>query len=159
VQPSTLVERWTGTKWVVMSSPNSGTTGTALYGISCVSAVLCQAAGHRQNGGTEWTTIETWRGARWDVSATPNLGMRSVFSGISCDQSAECLAVGATNSGMLGRALIERWKGVGWTVVSTPNRVASTNELYAVAKSSPTTWIAVGESNINGGRTLALIGR
>src|SRR5205823_2250513 len=42
----TLIERWDGTSWSIVPSPNATTTNNALYGVTCVSASDCWAAGY-----------------------------------------------------------------------------------------------------------------
>src|SRR6266550_2107815 len=43
----TLIERWDGTSWAIVSSPNAGVTqGNFLYGVTCVSASECWAVGY-----------------------------------------------------------------------------------------------------------------
>ena len=43
----TLIERWDGTSWAIVSSPNtSPTQANFLYGVTCVSASDCWAVGY-----------------------------------------------------------------------------------------------------------------
>ena len=46
----TLIETWNGTAWSIVPSPNQGTTGSLLSGVSCVSAGACTAVGYYGSG-------------------------------------------------------------------------------------------------------------
>ena len=73
----TLIESWTGSKWSVVPSPNRGGSngGSVLYGVSCVSATACNAAGSyihtSTSGSTGRTLIESWNGTNWSVVPSP----------------------------------------------------------------------------------------
>lgn len=41
----TLIERWNGTSWAIVPSPNNGTQSNALSGVTCSSASECWAVG------------------------------------------------------------------------------------------------------------------
>src|SRR5690242_18204475 len=44
---TTLIERWNGTSWSILASPNpAGATGSYLNGVSCTSATSCLAVGY-----------------------------------------------------------------------------------------------------------------
>jgi hypothetical protein len=48
----TLVERWNGISWEVQSSPNpAGSTESALFDVSCISASVCGSVGSAKIGG------------------------------------------------------------------------------------------------------------
>src|SRR5580692_7931135 len=55
----TLAETWNGTGWSVANSPNKGTTGDTLDGISCVDSTDCTAVGeYNKRSGDLKTLIE-----------------------------------------------------------------------------------------------------
>ena len=57
----TLIERWNGTNWSIMSSPNEGAGDNQLNGVTCLSPTSCLAVGSTADaGGSEQTLIETW---------------------------------------------------------------------------------------------------
>src|SRR4029077_539499 len=69
----TLIERWDGSSWAIVSSPNtSATQFNVLYGVTCASASDCWAVGDYYTGNTQ-TLIERWDGRSWAIlsSATP----------------------------------------------------------------------------------------
>jgi hypothetical protein len=56
----TLAERWNGTSWSIMATPNpSGFTFAAMWSVSCTSATVCSAPGYYKNSaGTELALTE-----------------------------------------------------------------------------------------------------
>ncbi len=94
----TLVESWNGTAWSVVSTPNPRMTfyGDQLNGVSCISAVSCQAVGVWANSNSTWVTlIESWNGSRWSILSSPNRGTTyDYLNGISCPSTVSCKAVG-----------------------------------------------------------------
>jgi hypothetical protein len=71
----TLVETWDGTSWTITPSPNVGTNGSVLIGLSCPSASFCVAVGVGDG-----TLIETWDGAKWMVVPSPSPGKEGTYS-------------------------------------------------------------------------------
>ena len=69
----TLVERWNGTTWSTMTSPNpSGADSSTLDGVSCASSTNCDAVGYFDVSSTEKTLAEHWSGTTWAIAPTPN---------------------------------------------------------------------------------------
>jgi hypothetical protein len=133
---STLVERWNGSGWKIIKSPNPvGATNSQLAAVSCTTATSCIAVGRTAlTGGSDFTLVEHWDGARWRMVPSPNPAgsTYSVLSGISCPSRLECAAVGYTISRKgRGAPLIERWNGRAWSIV--PNPRANAAELTSVA--------------------------
>src|SRR5207253_4952654 len=66
----TLVERWNGTAWSIVHSPDSPAGPSALSGISCLAGNNCFAIGYvtdRQYSYLSSTLAERWNGARWSI--------------------------------------------------------------------------------------------
>ena len=68
----TLVERWDGTRWSIVSSPNPAGAGRAdLDGVSCHGLTSCFAVGNwgapLVAGKPTKTLIEHWNGTRWSI--------------------------------------------------------------------------------------------
>jgi hypothetical protein len=155
----TLAESWNGTRWSVAPSPNRGSGGNALYGVSCASAAACMAVGasglasggaSRLSGSQQQTLIESWDGTRWSVLPSPSPGSTgSALFGVSCVSDDVCAAVGATgNSGGIERPLAESWDGTRWSVVPSPG--IGIFGLEGVSCISATACTAVGRGLIGG---------
>src|SRR5713226_4126227 len=66
----TLIERWNGTSWRVVSSPSPGSLLNLLNGVAAVSASNIWTAGYYNSS----TFIEHWNGTRWSIASSPNVG-------------------------------------------------------------------------------------
>jgi hypothetical protein len=68
-QSSTLTERWNGTKWKVVASPNPGAHSNSLNAISADAANDAWVAGQDNNrpGGFK-NLLEHWDGSTWTAS-------------------------------------------------------------------------------------------
>ena len=97
-QYQTLVESWDGTTWSIAPSPNNGTAGNDLLGVSCQSANSCQAVGlyFVTSLGHYRTLVESWDGTTWSIVPSPNNGTGyNVLAAVSCRRAARsCQAVG-----------------------------------------------------------------
>jgi hypothetical protein len=132
----TLIERWDGTSWAIVSSPNTSTTqSNFLLGVTCVSASECWAVGYYYNDNViSQTLIERWDGTSWTIVSSPNTSATDYnsLSGVTCVSASECWAVGYyfTSDNFVDQTLIERWDGTSWSIVSSPN--TSTTEANVV---------------------------
>ncbi len=136
-EEKTLVERWNGSEWAVVASPNpAGKKLSQLRGVSCTSASVCMAAGSAR---TVWTSAasvtlaERWNGSEWALQTTPNpAGAEvSLLNDVSCSTATACMAV--------GNGLAEAWDGTEWKLSSS-----SLPTLYGVSCVSATSCTAVG---------------
>ena len=71
----TLIERWNGTGWAVVPSPNlTGNSNNTLNGISCASAQSCMAAGWASAGVSQSTLAMRLAAGTWTITPTPSPG-------------------------------------------------------------------------------------
>ena len=147
--------------WSVVHSPNRRAGGNFLDAVSCVSANMCMATGHRLNSiGALVTLAERWDGTRWSLVPSPNLGRsNNELVAVSCASAAACMAVGFTQGGP-GGTLAESWNGTRWSVVPTPNPGVTAHALNGVSCPSPGACMAAGYffSHHPSYRTLTLVG-
>jgi hypothetical protein len=143
--PRTLIESWNGTSWSAVPSPNRGSDGDPLSGVSCVSAAACTAVGPQTSGVgcVRRTLIESWNGTSWSVVPSPSPGSGDDLGGVSCVSAAACTAVGYYSIGSGHKTLIESWDGTSWSVVPSPN-VAPNDYLDGVSCASTAACTAVG---------------
>src|SRR5436309_1974212 len=131
----TLIERWDGTAWTIVSSPNAGVAqGNFLYGVTCVSTSECWAAGYYNAAGAAQTLIERWDGTSWAIIASPNASTQTdVLFGVSCRSASDCWAAGYHTTNSVSQTLIEQWYGKAWTIASSADTSATKNPvLHAV---------------------------
>ena len=64
--------QWNGSSWTLQTTPSpSGTSGTALLGVSCTSANACTAVGTYTADSRSRTLAERWDGVSWKIQPTP----------------------------------------------------------------------------------------
>ena len=156
----TLAKVWNGTTWTVQTTPTpSGSTDSALTGVSCTSSTMCTAVGDSENSDENNVTLaEVWNGTTWSIQSTPNPSGAAAmclttldctaFTGVSCTSSTACIAVGFyANSNNFYFTVAEIWNGVSWAIQSSANPTgAPISSLDAVSCTSPTACTAVGYS-------------
>jgi hypothetical protein len=159
--PSTTVaERWDGTSWQVVPSPNPpGATWSELNGISCPLPRICFAVGFWRTdpnspfgSGIPRPLIELWDGTSWSIQPGPDVPQGSLDA-VSCSGLLACTAVGSVLDQSLHQPLAERWDGTGWHVQSTPTPNSTDpheNSLLAVSCPRRGTCTAVGGSTTFG---------
>jgi hypothetical protein len=153
---NTLIERWNGTAWSIVTSPNtSATQGNFLNDVTCTSASDCWAVGSYYNGSVGRTLIEHWNGTTWSIVTSPNTSATqgNGLSGVTCSSASDCWAVGLYNisSVDVDQTLIEHWNGRAWSIVNSPNTSATqSNYLSDVTCASASNCWAVGYYNFTG---------
>jgi len=131
VARQTLIERWDGTSWTTVVSPNAlGPLDSYLSRVTCASANDCWAVGHSNDSITiDQRFIVRWDGTAWAPATLPDpLATReSVLGGIACPSSSDCWAAGSLGAGGTARSLVIRWDGTSWSSAATPT-VGTTEE-------------------------------
>jgi len=167
----TLVERWNGTSWSTVASPNPPGTYPMLSSVSCTSATNCVAVGNYHDNANEMKTlIEQWNGTHWKLATNPNPTAQitdpqskiactsattcdSTLLAVSCTTTTNCVAVGNYNYHLRNnffftvRTLVEHWNGTRWMITASPNRPGAASSLDAVSCTTTTNCTAVGASN------------
>ena len=141
----TLIERFNGSAWSAVSSPNQGSGNNALNGVSMISGAGW-AVGYAQ-AGTYQPLALGWDGTRWSLASTGSFPSDALFTGVDtlADGSAWAVGFQRTVTGTR-QTLIEQESGGAWTPVASPNDGTATtdNSLTAVAGTQATGLWAVG---------------
>jgi len=162
--PQTLIERWNGNAWTIVSSPNTNTAQeNILYSVACTSTSACWAVGSAIDAitGLSQTLIEQWNGSSWAIVTSANtlIPQNNYLYGVTCTSGSNCWATGYYNNGLADQTLMEQWDGDSWALVASPNTLLTeTNRLSSVACASAAECWAAGYSN-NGSSDQALIQR
>lgn len=158
----TLVERWDGSQWTIIPSPNVGLDDNHLLSVDVVSENDVWAVGYYLNEfGIAQTLVERWNGIQWEIIPSPNttpLRDNELLS-VQAVAANDVWAVGYYIDDLgVGQTLTMRWQGKGWTVVPSPNTGPEGNALHDLAIISATDIWAVGFSISTGNllRTLAM---
>ena len=146
----TLIERWNGTSWSIISSPSPGSFYNTLGGVTAVSASDVWAVGDDAGSHAGQTLIEQWNGSSWSVVSSPNVGSGSNYLyAVTALSGNDVWAVGMyLNSSSIWQTLSEQWNGSNWHVVPSANKGTHSNGLAGVSSISGTgvVW-AVGSYN------------
>jgi hypothetical protein len=146
----TLIERWNGNSWSVISSPNptpplsGGPVSNELYGLDAVSANDVWAVGTSVDFGAGQTLVVHWNGTRWSVVPSPSPGQFGWLRSVSAISANDVWAVGTHYVNGLSVTLILHWNGSTWSVVPSPNDGPFTQELFEVRAVSADDGWAVG---------------
>lgn len=150
---ATLVERWNGSGWKKIGSPNvHGSTDSRLEGVYCFGASECLAVGEYVDSlGNTYPFVEQWNGRRWSISRSPVPGRSAVPSSVeeylhavTCVSGNTCFAVGYDSSH--SRSLIEQWNGAQWVIVGGPPVHGKTDPTLQGATCTSVSCLAVGAS-------------
>jgi hypothetical protein len=115
---NTLIERWNGTQWRVVASPNAGTTGdrNTLTSVDALSNTNAWAVGSTLTATSRKSLIQRWNGTSWTIVSSPNPGtLSNSLLGVAATGPSDIWAVGWKNSGNGLRSLLLHYDGTGWT--------------------------------------------
>lgn len=139
--------------WALVSSPNQGTLGNHLYGVSAISASDSWAVGDYNDGPYKHfarTLTEHWNGSKWSIVKSPNPFTGSndsdILQAVAAISASNVWAVGSygDDTGLNTKTLIVHWNGSAWSVVPSPNPSLVQN-LYGIAVVSASDIWAVGD--------------
>jgi hypothetical protein len=142
----TLIDRWNGSSWSIVDSPNGASNENNLFRVSCASSTLCFAVGYEgpfvPNG---HVLMERWDGGAWTIVSPPRIAgaQNSLLRDIQCLSSTLCFAVGQylpSGAYVNSQGLIEQWDGRSWTVKPDVHE----GLLYAVSCASAFLCFALG---------------
>jgi hypothetical protein len=142
----TLIERWNGTRWSIVPSPNGGSGSNQLTSVWARSASDAWAAGTWSDGSAGRTLIEHWDGHSWTIVPSPSVGTGdNQLMGLSGSATSDLWAVGFyfDTGAQQYRTLTEHWDGVSWSVIPSADP-ATADWLNAVVALSVNKTEAVG---------------
>lgn len=138
---NSLIEHWDGTKWSIVSSPNTSAIGI-LNAVTAISANNIWAVG---SGGL----IEHFNGTNWSIVSAP-AGTGNLH-GVSGSSSSDIWAVGGVGRHPATQVL--HFNGTTWSIVSSPSP-AFDSVLESVVAIAPNNAWAVGVTNVGPTQTL-----
>ena len=146
----TLIERWNGTAWSVVPSPNTGgLLDNRLLSIEAVSASDVWAVGYYYDEDAIARTLTLhWNGTDWRIIDSPNNGtstQNNYLYDLAVVSSSEIWAAGYyMNANGTPRSLLLRWDGAQWSVSPSPGIGSGPNVLTSIDASSASDVWAVG---------------
>jgi hypothetical protein len=120
---STLIQRWNGTSWSIVDSPNGPNSGdNYLSGVAAVSSNDVWAVGHYTDAnGVEQTLTLRWDGSEWAREISPNRPGNNRLVSVAVVSGNQVWAVGYSGSANPHQTLTMRWNGTQWEIMSSPN--------------------------------------
>ena len=121
-----LALAWNGAVWKIQNTANplqaANGTRMALDGVSCVSALFCEAVG--QSSSPVGGGAEVWNGTRWALQAVPGGPLTSV----SCTSAKFCVAAG-------GDGHVDTWNGKSWSSAASASGFTSLSSVACASAS------------------------
>lgn len=145
----TLIEHWDGTRWSVVTSPNTSGSINILEAVAAVSANDVWAVGTGITGSSTTPLIEHWNGIAWSIVANPGTTVGGL-GGVVVVSSNDVWAVGTGRTGDEDSTLTLHWNGLAWSLVPSPNvgpevdntlaavTAIASNDVWAVGTQQPT---------------------
>jgi hypothetical protein len=160
---ASLAERWNGTRWDVLTTPNPP-GGGYFTSVACTAVAACVAVGvWFDDTGTPVPFAERWDGSSWTIAPMPAPAgaHQTIVNNVSCSSTSACTAVGWTlDAGGVWAALAERWDGTAWALQSPPAITGSTLAyLEDVSCPDANVCVATGFSRDGAGTDVTLVER
>jgi hypothetical protein len=155
-----LADLWNGKAWTPAKA--SGSAGTVLISVSCLSASYCLAVGGLGTpAGTGRPISDLWNGKKWAQVKVPPPAHAAAgqFSGVSCVSTSFCVATGdAVALDGTQTPLIGEWTGKKWTYLkSAPPTGLTDFALEDVSCPTAKSCVAVGNGALAKGGTSTMI--
>ncbi len=109
----TLTERWNGTRWSVVRSPNVSTSPSdQLVGVTCTSRLDCWAVGNALGYSSPPlpALTEHWDGSKWSIVPSEQVSPKDSYelSSVTCIHTKDCWSVGHSRGSAYSMGLVER---------------------------------------------------
>jgi hypothetical protein len=141
----TLIQRWDGASWTIVSSPNPGTQSNSLLGVAAAGPSDIWAVGWKSSGEGLQSLLLHYDGARWMEVAVPAVGTGdNVLTGISAASGNDVWATGYYVDGTKYRTLTLHYDGTTWRRVPSPSGADGFGILRGIGAFSSTNAWAVG---------------
>jgi hypothetical protein len=141
---STLIERWNGSMWSVVPSPNVG-NHSRLQAVWARARKDAWAVGYTV-GLADHTLIEHWDGSAWSVVPSPNVVGSNVNQLLAVEgtSASDVWTVGYYHDSVQATnlPLFEHWDGITWNVV--PGPAVDSGAMQGVVAMRPSNVAAAG---------------
>jgi len=107
----TLTERWNGTRWSIVKTPDVSTSSDdRLASVTCTSGSNCWAVGSElgYDGPPTPALTEHWNGSNWSIAPSAQVSKKSDYflNSVTCTDADDCWSVGNSASGALVEWLV-----------------------------------------------------
>lgn len=141
----TLIQRWDGTSWRIVSSPNPGTSSNSLLGVAAVTPRDIWAVGWESSGDGLRPLVLHRDDARWTKVAVPLVGTGdNVLTDVSAVSGNDVWATGYYVDGTDHKKLTLHFDGTSWRHVPSTDAGGGVSILKGIGAYSSTNAWAVG---------------
>ena len=141
----TLIERWDGTSWSVVSSPNPAPFGNSLLGVAATGPNDVWAVGWKISDQGLRSLILHYDGTAWTEAAVPTVGTgANILTDISAVSANDIWASGYYDDGAQQKTLTLHYDGSSWSSVPSASGGGGVSILHDISASSPSDAWAVG---------------
>jgi hypothetical protein len=144
----TLVERWDGSAWSIVPSPNPGPTGNSLEAVAVIGDDAAWAVGSMYSTAVVSLPISMhWDGSVWtavDVPVPPFCTQRTYLTDVAAARPKLVLATGYCTTAAGDQGFVLRWDGRAWSVAAGPDQIPAPSALNGLTFKSGTEAWAVG---------------
>ncbi|HEX3492900.1 MAG TPA: alkaline phosphatase family protein [Streptosporangiaceae bacterium] len=140
---STLIERWNGTRWSVVPSPNPGPAGNNLYSVAASGPDNVWAVGQRSDQTSDLPLVEHWNGQRWTAVSVPSAGLRNgLLQGVAVHGDQVWAVGNSDDAAHQARPLVEHLSHGHWTAQLLTGLGSGFSDINAVTVAGGTVWLA-----------------
>jgi hypothetical protein len=141
----TLIQRWDGTSWTLVTSPNPGTLSNSLLDVTAAGSGGIWAVGWKSNGEGLRSLVLHRDGTRWVEVAVPTVGTGdNVLTSVSAAGAKDIWATGYYVEGTQYKTLTLHYNGKTWSRVPSPSGGDGISILGDIGAFSSTNAWAVG---------------
>ena len=141
----TLIQRWNGSSWNIVSSPNANVQSNSLLGVAAVGPGNIWAVGWKSSPDGLRPLVLHLSGTQWTTVNVPTVGSGdNVLTDISAVSANDVWATGYYVDGASYKTLTLHYNGTAWTRVPSSNGTGGTTILKDVGAFSSTDAWAVG---------------
>ena len=141
----TLIERWNGTSWSVVESPNPAPFGNSLLGVAATGPNDVWAVGWKIDAQGLQSLILHYNGTAWTEAAVPTVGAGgNVLTDVSAVSADNIWASGYYDDGAKQKTLTLHYDGSSWSSVPSASAGDDVSILHDISASSPSDAWAVG---------------
>ncbi|HEY7274066.1 MAG TPA: hypothetical protein VH502_15140 [Actinoplanes sp.] len=131
-----IVQRYNGTRWSSVTSPDlltGGNTWAMLSGVDSVSSSSAFAVGRTTGSAGSAAVALRWNGSAWSrLTVSRPAGTNTSFTSVKAFSANDAWAVGTTSTSSVAATLAMHYNGSGWSGTPTPSPGTRNNWVTAV---------------------------
>jgi hypothetical protein len=157
-QAQTLIERWHGGRWELVSSPNAEGSDNYLDDVSGRNGDVWAVGQQVPTSAAGRTLVEHWDGSAWSILPSPNVGRGvNALTTVTEVSPSDVWVAGYYDRGRIHRSMVFRWNGARWLRQPLPRVRGAGDGINAIAAGPSGRVLAVGGSTTHWGTGRSMI--